>query len=79
MARKCKLSGKKRLVGYQISHAHNKTKKVQQPNLQWKRIFVPEEGRFVRIRVSTRALRTISRKGLLQYLRDENMTLSDVS
>lgn len=79
MSRKCKISGKRRLVGFQISHAHNKTKKVQQPNLQWKRIYVPEEERFVRVKVSTRALRTISRKGLINYLRDNGMTLADLS
>ena len=79
MSRKCTLSGKKRLVGYQISHAHNKTKKVQQPNVQWKRIYVPEQNRFVRIKVSTRMLRTITRKGLMGYLRDNNMTLKDVT
>ena len=79
MSRRCSISGKKRLVGFQISHAHNKTKKVQQPNLQWKRIYVPEQDRFVRVRVSTRALRTITRKGLTAFLADNNMTLSDIS
>ncbi len=79
MSRKCSISGKKRLVGYQISHAHNKSKKVQQPNLQWKRLYVPEQDRFVRVRVSTRALRTITRKGLSAFLADNNMTLSDIS
>jgi len=79
MSRKCKLSGKGPLVGYQISHAHNKTKKVQQPNLQWKRIYVAEEDRFVRVRVSARALRTITKKGLLTYLKDEGLKLSDIT
>lgn len=79
MSRKCKLSGKGPLVGYQISHAHNKTKKVQQPNLQWKRIYVPEEDRFVRVRVSARALRTITKKGLLGYLKDAGLSLSDIT
>ena len=79
MSRKCKLSGKAGLVGYSVSHAHNKTKKVQRANLQWKRIFVPEENRYVRVRLSTRALRTVTRKGLLGYLKDEGMTLRDVT
>ncbi len=79
MSRKCKLTGKGPLTGYQISHAHNKSKKVQQPNLQWKRIYIPEQDRFVRLRVSVRALRTITRKGLLVYLRDSNLKLSDVT
>ncbi len=79
MSRTCKLTGKRRLAGFTISHAHNKTRKFQQPNLQWKRVYIPEESRFVRIRVSTRALRTITRKGLLKYLQDENLTLRDLT
>jgi len=79
MARKCKLSGKKPLVGYNISHAHNKTKKRQVPNLQRKRIFVTELGRFVRVRLSTRALRTVTKKGLLPFLKEEGLSLKDVT
>ena len=79
MSRKCKLTGKGPKVGYQISHAHNKTKKTQLPNLQWKRIYIPEEDRTVRIRVSTRALRTITKKGLLPYLRQSGLTLADLT
>jgi len=78
MARRCKLSNKGPLVGNNVSHAHNKTKKRQLPNLQYKRIFIPEEGRWVRVRLSTRALRTVTKKGLLQYLRDEGLTLRNV-
>jgi large subunit ribosomal protein L28 len=79
MSRTCQVSGKRRLVGFQVSHAHNKSKKIQQPNLQWKRIFVPEEDRFVRVRVSTSALRTITRKGLVAYLADNNLKIADVT
>jgi len=79
MARTCKLSGKKPLVGYNISHAHNKTKKRQVPNLQRKRIFVTELGRFVRVRLSTRALRTVTKKGLLPFLKEEGLSLKDVT
>lgn len=79
MARKCKLTGKKPLVGYNVSHAHNKTKKRQVPNLQRKRIFVTELGRFVRVRLSTRALRTVTKKGLLPFLKEEGLSLKDVT
>lgn len=79
MARRCKLSNKGPLVGNNVSHAHNKTKKRQLPNLQYKRIFIPEEGRWVRVRLSTRALRTVTKKGLLSYLKAEGLTLSDVT
>lgn len=67
MARRCELTGKGGLVGYQISHSHIKTKKRQLPNVQSKRIWVPEVGRFVRIRLSTRALRTVTKMGLRAF------------
>ena len=79
MSRKCAITGKKPLSGNNVSHAHNKTKKWQRPNLQKKRIFVPELGRYVRIRLSTRALRSVSKVGLLSYLRKNNLQLKDVT
>ena len=65
--RVCELTGKRRNVANNVSHAHNKTKKVQNPNLQWKRIFIPEEGKTIRMRLSTRAIRSINRMGLEAY------------
>lgn len=79
MSRKCKVSGKGPLVGYNVSHAHNKTKMRQLPNLQWKRIFDEERGCFVRIRASARALRAISRVGLNAYLRSSGVTVQDLT
>ena len=79
MSRKCKLTGKKPMAGNNVSHAHNKTRRVQNPNLQWKRIYVPELDRTVRIRLSTRALRTIDKKGLMAFLRDQGLKLKDVT
>jgi len=76
---KCKLSGKKPLVGNNVSHAHNKTKMRQQPNVQTKRIWLPEENRMVRVRLSTRALRTVTKVGLLNYLKKEGLALKDVT
>ena len=78
MARKCPLTKKKPAVGNRVSHANNKTKKRQLPNLQTKRIYLADEQRWVRIRLSTRALRTISKKGLKKYLADEGLRLKDV-
>jgi large subunit ribosomal protein L28 len=78
VSNRCKLTGKGPLVGNNVSHAHNKTKMRQLPNLQWKRIFVPEENRFVRIRVSTSALRTITHKGMMHYLASCGLKLSDL-
>jgi len=79
MARKCKLSGKRPLVGHNVSHANNKSKKRQLPNLQRKRIFVPELNRWVRVRLSARALRTVTKKGLMNYLKSNGLKLKDVT
>jgi large subunit ribosomal protein L28 len=78
MSRKCKLTGKKPMVAMNVSHAHNRTKRRQLPNLQFKRLFVPELDRFVRIRLSTRALRTVLKKGLMPYLREKGLTIGDI-
>ncbi len=78
MSRKCKLTGKGPMSGNNVSHAHNKTRRRQLPNLQWKRIYIPELDRTVRVRLSTRALRTIDKKGLLAFLRDEGLKLKDI-
>ena len=79
MSRKCDITGKRPLTGNNVSHAHNKTKKRQLPNLQTKRIFVPELGRPIRIKVSTSALRSIDKMGLKAFLRKNGLTLSDVT
>ena len=79
MARKCSISGKKPLVGNRVSHANNRTKMVQRPNLQSKRIYIPEEDRWVRVKLSNRALRTVTKKGLLNYLKAEGLSLKDVT
>ena len=79
MSRICKISGKGPLVGNNVSHAHNKTKRRQYPNLQNKHIFVEELNKSVRVRLSARALKSVSRVGLLAYLRKNGLSLSDVT
>ncbi|HQV34588.1 MAG TPA: 50S ribosomal protein L28 [Calditrichia bacterium] len=78
MARRCQVTGKGPMVGNNVSHANNRTKRRQMPNLQNKRIFVEELGEFVRVRLSASALKTVTRKGLMPYLREQGMTLEDV-
>lgn len=78
MARKCKFTGKSPLVGNNVSHANNKTKTRQLPNIQSKRIYVTELGRYVHIRISTRGLRTVTKLGLLQYIAKCGLQLKDV-
>ena len=79
MARKCDLTGKKPLVGNHVSHANNKVKRRQNPNLHSKRIYIPELEKYVKLKISNRALRTINKKGLLSFLKDEGLTLKDIS
>ncbi len=79
MSRKCQITGKKPMAARNVSHAHNVTPRWQRPNIQKKRLYVPELTRWVRLKLSTRALRTITKKGLMRYLRDEGLTLKDVT
>lgn len=79
MARTCSLTGKRRNVGMKVSHSHIRTKKVQLPNIQTKRVWFEDEDRWVRVRVSTRALRTITKKGLSTFLRDNGMSIRDIT
>lgn len=75
MARKCAILGKRGLTGNNVSHSHRKTKRVQQPNLIRKRLYIPEENRTVRIRISASALRTLNKKGLRQFLKEQGVKL----
>ena len=64
MAKICPITGKRPQFGNKVSHANNKTRRRWEPNLHWKRIWVPSEKRFVRMRISTRGLRTIEKIGV---------------
>lgn len=79
MGQKCAITGKKPLVGNHVSHANNKVKRRQNPNLHTKRIYVPQLDKFVKVRISARALRTVNKKGLLPFLKDEGLTLKDIT
>lgn len=79
MSRRCSISGKKPMAGYNVSHAHNKTKRWQRPNIQTKRLYVPELNRFIRVKLSTRALRTVSKIGLIPYLKKSGLRLRDIT
>lgn len=67
MSRVCDITGKKPLVGNRVSHANNKTKMRQLPNLQYKRLWVSEINQYVRVRLSTRALRSIAKMGFVSF------------
>ena len=76
MARKCVFTGKRPNVANKVSHSNRKSKKRQLPNLQARRLWWEEGQRFVRIRLSTRAMRTIDRKGLQNYATEVGLDLS---
>jgi large subunit ribosomal protein L28 len=64
MARVCQVTGKKPMMGNNVSHANNKTRRRFLPNLQYRRFWVDSEKRWVRLRVSNAGLRTIDKKGI---------------
>ena len=70
MAKVCQVTGKSPMVGNNVSHANNKTRRRFLPNLQYRRFWVEEEKRFVRLRVSMAALRLIDKKGIEVVLAD---------
>lgn len=64
MARECMITGKKPMVGHHVSHANNKTKRRFLPNLQRRKIWVESQNRYVSLRLTTAALRTIDKNGI---------------
>lgn len=69
MARKCDITGKRMMVGNKVSHSNRKSKRRFYPNLQKKRIFIPEENRWVTINITTSILRTINKNGITAVLK----------
>ncbi len=70
MSRICQITGKKVISGNNVSHSNIKTKRKFQPNLHTKRFFIPEENKWITLRVSANGLRTINKKGILNALKD---------
>ena len=70
MARVCQVTGKAPMVGHQVSHANNKTKRRFMPNLQYRRFWVESENRWVRLRLTTAGLRTVDKVGIDAVLAD---------
>ena len=76
MARRCDLTGKRPNVANKVSHSNIKTKKRQLPNIQKRKLWYAEESRFVTLKVSTSALRTLNKKGLKAYADEMGLDLS---
>lgn len=70
MARVCQITGKRPQVGNNVSHANNKTKRRFYPNLQKKRFFIPEENRWITLKVSAKAIKTINKRGISVVLKE---------
>lgn len=69
MPKVCQLTGKRPIVGNNVSHSNRKTKRRFLPNLQKKRFYIPETEQWVTLKISTHALRTINKTGIYEYLK----------
>lgn len=70
MSRICQVTGKRPMMGNNVSHANNKTRRRFLPNLQYRRFWVESESRWVRLRVSNQGLRIIDKNGIDKVLAD---------
>ena len=78
MSRVCQLTGKRANNGMAVSHSHVRTKKLQQVNLQKRRLWWAEGNRFITLRVSTRTLKTIQKRGLGAYAKELGINLARI-
>jgi large subunit ribosomal protein L28 len=70
MARVCQVTGKKPITGNRVSHSNIKSKRRFLPNLQTKRFFLAEENKWITLKVSSEAIRTINKRGLLNVVKE---------
>ena len=70
MARVCDITGKRTSTGNKVSHANNKTKRKFYPNLHTKRFYIPEDGKWITLKVSAKAIKTINMKGISEVLKE---------
>ena len=66
----CEITGRKAVVGNNVSHSHHKTKRTFSPNLKTKRFWSEEEGRWITLKVSAAGIKTINKKGLATALKE---------
>lgn len=70
MSKVCEITGKKVITGNNVSHSHHKTRRKFQVNLHTKKFYIPEEDKFVTLKVSANGMRIIDKKGISNALRD---------
>jgi len=63
MSKVCSITGKRPLTGNNVSHANNRSKRRQMPNLQVKKVWLEDEKKWVKMRISTKAIKTLDKKG----------------
>lgn len=76
MSRRCQLTGKKANNGFAISHSHRRTKRLQEVNLQSKRVWWAEGNRFVKLKLSTKAIKTLEVRGLAAMAKEAGLNLN---
>ncbi|MCB1327198.1 MAG: 50S ribosomal protein L28 [Spirochaetales bacterium] len=79
MSRRCQISGKQTASGNSISHSHRKTRRKFRVNLVSKKVFLPDENRWVRLRISARMLRTLNKRGVKSLMKQYGQDLSQLS
>ena len=70
MSKVCQITGKKPMFGNNVSHANNKTRRKFNVNLQKKKFWIPEENRYITLRISMHGLRIINKKGITRVVRE---------
>lgn len=70
MSKKCEITGKKVIVGNNVSHSRIHTKRTFAPNLQTKKFYIPEEDMWITLKVSAKGMRIINKKGIIAALND---------
>ena len=76
MSRRCQLTGKKANNGFAVSHSHRRTKRLQNANLQNKRVWWAEGNRWVKLKLSTKAIKTLETKGLQKMANEAGINLN---
>ncbi|HHS95163.1 MAG TPA: 50S ribosomal protein L28 [Phaeodactylibacter sp.] len=81
MSRVCQLTGKRPISGNNVSHSNRKTRRRFLPNLQKKRFYIPELDKWVTLKVSSKALRSINKLGIMAYLEkmERKGTITDLN
>jgi large subunit ribosomal protein L28 len=76
MTRRCEITGKRANNGFAVSHSHRRTKKLQEANLQDKRVWWAEGNRWVKLRLSTKAIKTLEKKGIQAMAKEAGINLN---